>query len=192
MTNNQPSPGWFFGTPQGKLTLPSLKAHLLFWPLMAAGFALDLWTKAAVFDWLKQKPNNSVSVIDGFLQLILAQNDGAAFGLFSGQRYKLIAISIIALIVILVIFLSSKNERKLFYIGLGISTGGICGNLYDRVFNDGLVRDFIDVYITIFSREYHWPAFNIGDSVLCVGVALMFISIFSTERPYRKHGRQHR
>ncbi len=173
-------------------TPPGLTAQLVFWPLMFAGLALDLWSKKAVFNYLEHKPDNSISIIDGFLRLVMALNDGAAFGLFSGQHYKLIAVSVIAMIAILVIFLFSGKERKMFYIGFGISAGGICGNLYDRVFNDGLVRDFIDVYISIFSREYHWPAFNVGDSLLCVGIVLLFISIFPTAKPHRTHGQQHK
>jgi len=158
--------------------LPDLEAQLIFWPLMAAGLTLDLWSKMAVFNWLEQKPGNSVSIIDGFLQLVRVLNNGAAFGLFSGHRYRLIAASIIALIFILVFFFCSRNRQKSFHIGLGMFAGGVCGVLYDRVFNDGLVRDFIDVYVRIFSREYHWPAFNVADSMLCVGVGLMIISSF--------------
>jgi len=166
--------------------LPDLEAQLIFWPLMAAGLTLDLWSKMAVFNWLEQKPGNSVSIIDGCLRLVRALNDGAAWGLLSGHRYKLIAISAIALIATIVIFLSSRNERKLFHVGLGIFAAGICGNLYDRVFNGGRVRDFIDVYY----GDYHWPAFNVGDSMLCIGVGLMIISILSTGKYSRKRARQ--
>ncbi len=139
---------------------------------------LDLWSKKAVFNWLRQEQSNSVSIINGFLRFVWVLNDGAAFGLFSGHRYRLMAASIIALIFILVLFFCSRNQQKLFHIGLGMIAGGVCGVLYDRVFNDGLVRDFIDVYIRIFSREYHWPAFNVADSLLCVGVGLMIIASF--------------
>jgi len=188
MTNNQPNPGWFFETCQGKFALPGLKAHLLFWPLTAAGFALDLWTKAAVFDWLKQKPHNSVSIIDGFLQLVLAQNDGAAFGLFSGKPYALAAVSAIALIVIIAIFLFGGTQHTPVHIALALFVAGVCGNLYDRVFNEGFVRDFIDVYY----RRYHWPAFNIADTMLCIGVGILILSTLLTDKQYRKHGRQHK
>lgn len=173
-------------------TPPGLTVQLIFWSLMLAGLALDLWSKRAVFNYLEHQPYNSISIINDFLRFVMALNDGAAFGLFSGQRYQLIAVSIIAMTAILVIFFSCGKERKMFYIGLGISTGGICGNLYDRVFNDGLVRDFIDVYIFISPREYHWPAFNVGDSLLCVGIVLLFISVFPTAKPHRTHGQQHK
>ncbi len=168
------------------LTLPSLKTHLIFWPLMVAGFALDLWSKKAVFDWLEQ--HGSVSIIDGFLQLVLAQNDGAAFGLFSGKPYLLAAVSVVALIVIFVVFLFSRTRHTLIHIALALFAAGVCGNLYDRIFNEGFVRDFIDVYY----RQYHWPAFNIADTMLCIGVGLLILSTFFTAKPYRIHARQHK
>ena len=64
------------------LVLPGLEAHLLFWPLVVAGLLLDLWSKSTIFDWLPKQPGNSFSIIDGFLRLVMALNDGAAFGLF--------------------------------------------------------------------------------------------------------------
>ncbi len=171
------------------LKLKTVKAHLTFWPLMAAGFALDLWSKRAVFDWLQQQQGGSVSIINGFLQLVTAENAGAAFGIATGQRYLLIAVSIIALIVILAVFLFSGAEHKLVYFALALFTAGVCGNLYDRIFNDGRVRDFIDV---VYWPGRHWPAFNIADSMLCVGVGLIIISSFFTGKSSRKHAQQHR
>ncbi len=154
--------------------LPDLAAHLVFWPLMAAGLTLDLWSKRAVFNWLEQKPGNDVSIIDGFLQLVAMENKGAAFGIAAGQYHLLVAVSVIALIVIFAVFVFSGTRQKLVHIALALFAAGVCGNLYDRIFNNGLVRDFIDVYY----RQYHWPAFNVADSLLCVGVGLMIISSF--------------
>ena len=144
-------------------------AHFIFWPLMAGGLALDLWSKKAVFAWLDEGHPYGFSIIDGFLQFVTAVNDGAAFGIAAGQRYLLMTVSIVALIVILGIFFFSKGEHKLIHVALGLFAAGICGNLYDRIFNDGMVRDFIDVYY----RRYHWPAFNLADSFVCIGVFLL-------------------
>ncbi len=166
--------------------LPNLKAHLTFWPIIAVGLTLDLWSKKAVFDWLQQQPNLRFSVIDGFLQLVIAVNEGAAFGIFPGRPYLLTAVSIIALIVIFAVFLFGGTRQKLVHIALGLFAAGVCGNLYDRIFNDGLVRDFIDICY----HQYHWPAFNIADSMLCVGVGLMIILSFLTEKSSRRHVRQ--
>jgi signal peptidase II len=152
--------------------------------LALAGLALDLWTKKVVFDWLRH--SGSYAVIDGFVQLVTALNNGAAFGIFAGRLYMLKAVSIIALIVILVIFYFSGNRQVLVNIALGLLTAGICGNLYDRFFNGGSVRDFIDVSY----RNYHWPAFNVADSFLCIGVGLLVVSTFFTQQSCQKHAQQ--
>jgi len=168
------------------LRLPSLKAHLVFWPLTVVGLALDLWTKRAVFDWLERQ--GSIPVINGFLQLVQAENDGAAFGIAAGQHHLLAAVSIAALIVILAIFLFSGRQGKLVHIALGLFAAGVCGNLWDRVFNNGRVRDFIDV---MYWPGRHWPAFNVADSMLCIGVGLLIISTFFIGKHFRKHAQQH-
>ncbi len=162
--------------------LPGLKTQLTFWSLVVAGIAGDLWSKAAIFAWLRQKQQVSVSIIDGFFWLVMTENTGAAFGIATGQTRLLIVISTVALVAIIAIFLSSKNERRLVHVALGLFTAGICGNLWDRIFNDGRVRDFIDI---VYWPGKHWPAFNIADSMLCIGVGLMIISSL-TEQSYRK------
>ena len=180
------------------LALPSLTAHTIFWPVTAAGLTLDLASKRAVFEWLQQRQYNSISIINGFLRLVMAENNGAAFGIAAGQHRLLAAVSVIALIVILVLFLFSRIEQKLVHIALGLFAAGVCGNLYDRIFNNGLVRDFIDV---VYWPGRHWPAFNIADCMLCIAVALLIISSFFTPplggagftgRSSRKRARRHK
>ncbi len=174
----QPNSGWAF-LKRLPLAMPELRAHLIFWPIVVVGFALDLASKRAVFDRLEQ-PYGSVSVIDGFLRLVRAENPGAAFGIAAGQHFLLAAVSVVAMIVIFGVFLFGRTKGKLMHISLGLFAAGVCGNLYDRIFNDGMVRDFIDVYY----NRYHWPAFNLADSMLCVGVGLMIISIlWFSKRP---------
>jgi len=160
--------------------LPDLTAQLIFWSLMVTGIALDLWSKKAIFDWLQQQ-SGSVSIIDGFLQLVQAENAGAAFGIATGQRYLLVAVSVIALMIIFAVFLLNRTGQRLVHIALGLFAAGVCGNLYDRIFNDGLVRDFIDI---VYWPGRHWPAFNVADTMLCVGVGLMIISSF---RVHKRH-----
>ena len=166
--------------------MPDLKAHLIFWSLAMGGLLLDVWSKKAVFDWLGREQSHNVSIIDGLLRFIIALNDGAAFSTFSGKAYLLTAISVVALLVVFGVFLFSGTQYRSIHIALGLFTGGICGNLYDRIFNDGLVRDFIDVYY----RDKHWPTFNVADSLLCIGVGLLIVSTFLTEKPSQKHAQQ--
>ena len=139
-----------------------------------------MWTKSAVFDRLS--PNDSIQIIPGFLRLIIALNDGAAFSLGSGRRTVLVAVSVVALIVILGLFLQGGRKPALTTIVLGLFAGGILGNLWDRLFNHGLVRDFIDVYV----GTRHWPTFNVADTLLCVAVGLLLIAAMVTERPGKK------
>jgi len=171
------------------LVLPGLTAQLIFWPLMTAGFVLDLWSKKAVFDRLQQQQTGSVSIIDGFLRLVMAENAGAAFGIATGRTHLLVALSVIALVVIFAVFLLGRAEQKLAHVALGLFAAGICGNLYDRIFNNGLVRDFIDV---VYWPGKHWPAFNVADTMLCVGVGLIIVSGFFTGKSSRKRAQQHK
>ena len=113
-------------------------------------------------------------MIDRFLRIIPRENEGAAFSMFSGWRVFLVSVSFIALLVMVVLFASRQITRKMVLFSLGCMTAGIIGNLYDRAFNSGRVRDFIDVLIPII--DYSWPTFNVADSLLCIGVGLLIIS----------------
>jgi len=62
-----------------KIEFPDRTAHLIFWPVALLGLGLDLWTKSAVFAWLRTRPGNVVEIIDGVLTLRIALNDGAAW-----------------------------------------------------------------------------------------------------------------
>lgn len=164
--------------------LPDSKAHLVFWSLLAGGLAMDLWTKKAIFDWLE--PHEVFPVVEGLLQFVPALNDGAAFGWFAGKAWFLTAVSTVAIVAILGIFLVGGSRQRLVHVALGLFAAGVCGNLYDRIFNNGAVRDFIDVYY----RGYHWHTFNAADSLLCIGVGLLIISTFLIEKPARKRDPQ--
>jgi signal peptidase II len=168
--------------------MPGLAAQIIFWPLVLLGITLDLWSKWVIFEWLEDKPGNRFSIIEGFLQLVKAENAGAAFGIASGQRYILIAVSVLAMLIILALFFFGRAEQKVMYVAFSLFVAGICGNLYDRIFNGGFVRDFIDVYY----RQYHWPAFNMADSMLCIGVGLLIISGLFSGRPCQKHVQPHK
>lgn len=169
---------------QVPLVLPDTKGHLLFWSLMVGGLALDLWAKKAVFGWLE--PYEAYPIIDGFLRFVPALNNGAAFGWFAGKAYFLTVVSAIAMVAVFGVFFLGGSRRRLVHIALGLFAAGVCGNLYDRIFNDGSVRDFIDVYY----RNYHWHTFNVADSLLCIGVGLLIISTSLIEKPARKHDPQ--
>ncbi len=160
-----------------KITPPRPVDHLIYWPIVILGIAADLWTKHAVFQWLQTKPYHEEVLIPDILTFVIRLNDGAAFSLFSGHRWPLIAVSIAALLFVVGLFLFAGIRHRLTLVALSMFTAGIVGNLYDRMFNNGLVRDFIDV---VYYPGKHWPAFNIADSLLCIAVGLLLISSFTS------------
>jgi signal peptidase II len=161
-----------------RVRLPDRTAWL-FWGLPALlGAAADLWTKQAVFDWLGPVGSGKFyRIIPGFFHLVPCLNSGAAFSILQGQRFYLSAVSIGALLGILLLFLLGKIQGRVVQTAVGCITAGIIGNLYDRLFNDGLVRDFLDLHI----GSYHWPTFNLADTLLCIGVGLILLTGFTAE-----------
>lgn len=139
--------------------------------------ALDLVTKYWVESALifgQQIP------ITSFFNLVLTYNPGAAFSFLgdaSGwQRWFLSGIAFIACAVISYL-LYKHTENKLFCWALSLVLGGALGNLYDRI-TLGHVVDFLDFYI----GDYHWPAFNVADSAICIGAALLIYESFTTKK----------
>lgn len=153
-------------------------AVALFWPAAILGAVIDIISKSAVFTWLSSRQEPYFSIIDGFLRFIMRENTGAAFSVFQGWTIFLIIISCVALVVVIGIFFSHKISGKWALFALGCITAGITGNLYDRLFNEGRVRDFIDVYV----GAWHWPTFNVADSLLCIGVGLLIITNLKVPR----------
>ncbi len=162
--------------PQAPLTgrWPDAKAHRIFWSIVILGTGADLWSKWAVFKWLRGVPGEEYSVIDGLFKLVKRLNSGAAFSIAEGQTGVLVAVSVIALVVVLGIFVFGRMHQRVVQVALALFAAGITGNLYDRAFNGGLVRDFLDVRIPIF--DYPWPAFNVADSMLCTAVGLLLLT----------------
>lgn len=162
------------GTPPSRRR-PDSGDIALFAAITLLGASLDLWSKHAVFDWLMNSATPEYSLIDGLLRFILAENTGAAFSLFAGMKWVFVAIGVIALVVIQMLFLMGKLTPRLMLAAVSCINAGIVGNLYDRLFNEGRVRDFIDVYV----GSRHWPTFNVADSLLCVGVGILLVLSFT-------------
>jgi signal peptidase II len=114
--------------------------------------------------------------ITSFFSLVHFQNPGAAFSFLSDQggwqRYFLIAISLLAVLYIPWL-INQYKKNILIVIGLLLILGGAIGNLYDRI-NYGYVIDFI--YLNF--AEFYWPAFNVADSAISVGVLLFLYGSF--------------
>ena len=135
--------------------------------------ALDQVTKLAILgrDVVDIYPEMEIT---SFLNLVLVQNKGISFGLFS--RYEIgwpISILTIGIVVVLFIWMR-KLERAILALPFSLIIGGAIGNLIDRL-NYGFVVDFIDFHFF----GWHWPAFNIADSAITVGVIFLLIASFS-------------
>jgi len=114
--------------------------------------------------------------LTGFFNLVLTYNPGAAFSFLSEesgwQRWFLSGVAGSAALLIVYLLNKYKHE-KLFCMSLSLILGGALGNLYDRI-TLGHVVDFLDFYV----GTYHWPAFNIADSAIFIGAALMIYESF--------------
>lgn len=111
-----------------------------------------------------------------FLNMTLAYNEGAAFSFLSDQggwqRWLFAGLAIVVTL-ILVGWLRRLKSEKILAVSLSLVIGGAVGNLIDRLLY-GHVIDFIDLYY----QQWHWPAFNIADSAISVGVVLMLLDAF--------------
>ena len=135
--------------------------------------ALDLYTKHLI---QKAFEYGEHLTITSFFDLVRYHNEGAAFSFLADaggwQKWFFSGISIVAILVITYL-LKKHQTQKLFCLGLALVLGGAIGNLYDRL-TLGYVVDFLHFHYQTFA----WPAFNVADSAICIGVVLLLIDSF--------------
>ena len=154
-----------------------MRLRHVFGSVLIIGVALlDLFVKRVVARSFYL--GESIEVIPGFFALTYILNPGAAFGLFSSWNSSiriplLLAFSILALGFIAYLYLGPLGRRKLPAVGLPLIAAGAIANLYERM-TAGAVVDYLDFYI----KGYHWPAFNVADASITVGVALLLLDSF--------------
>ncbi len=146
--------------------------------LSALVLVLDQVTKYLVTDSLQLY--QSIPILPS-LNLVLAHNTGAAFSFLSDaggwQRWLFTVLAIVVSAVILVWIVRLKQHELRLAIALSLVLGGAIGNVWDRI-TLGYVVDFIDVYY----GDWHWPAFNVADSAICIGAVLLIIdALFNKE-----------
>jgi signal peptidase II len=147
---------------------------------LAAGVvALDQFTKAVALSRLV--PGLPIDVVDGLLALTLVMNPGLAFGLLGGLptawRWVVAGLSVVALLILARIALRlPPTGGRIAHLAVGCIFGGAVGNLIDRA-RFGAVVDFVDISL----GRYHWPAFNVADSAITIGVALLALRLL--EKP---------
>jgi signal peptidase II len=134
--------------------------------IVASVVILDQITKYLVSNYLS--PVDSIEIFP-FLHIVHVWNTGSAFGMFKNLGSSFfILVSIVAIII--VIYLLNKSTYNRF--GLSLILGGALGNLIDRV-RFGKVFDFLDFSV----GDFHWPAFNVADSSLTIGMSVVFFLV---------------
>jgi len=121
-------------------------------------------------------------VIPDFFNLVHIRNKGMAFGVFSNSEsaiplYVITGISIILIIILTYWFLSENPDSPAMKVGCGFILGGAAGNIIDRI-RFGEVIDFLDFYI----KTWHWPAFNVADTAINIGAAIIILSMIKGKK----------
>lgn len=173
-----------------------LPRTLAFWIIALGGALTDLATKRLAFDWLGLPgPKSTRWVIPDYVAIQTSLNQGALFGMGQGKGWLFVVISVVSLAGILYWLYAREAWRdRLMTVSLGLVTAGILGNLYDRlglwnrptdppeahgVAVFGAVRDWI---LFCYGEKYRWPNFNLADSWLVIGAALMVLASFLPAR----------
>ena len=137
---------------------------------------LDLYTKHLIQNAFVYGEQLTIT---SFFDLVRYHNEGAAFSFLADaggwQKWFFSGISIVAVVVIIYLITKHQNQ-KLFCIGLALVLGGAIGNLYDRL-TLGYVVDFLSFHV----NGLFWPAFNVADSAICVGVFFLLLDSFKTK-----------
>ena len=145
--------------------------------LIIISLILDQASKFYMVNVVMNPPK--VIPVTSFFSLVMAYNTGVSFSMFNDYgltgTYVLIGVSIAISIMFLVWLFKAQN--KILASGLGLIVGGAIGNLIDRIYY-GAVVDFLHFYY----KEFSWPAFNLADTFITIGVMLIFIETFITQK----------
>ncbi|MDY7010509.1 MAG: signal peptidase II [Planctomycetota bacterium] len=162
-----------------KPTYKSVPAIIVFIAIATTCLAADLISKHYVFSTLMNHPDQSVTVIGGFMKFSLSTNSGIVFGILA-PAWAVMSATVVATVTVIVLFATSLPRQRLLHAALAMVLAGALGNAYDRLFSRvtfpgdmaprvGQVRDFIDVYVI------GYPIFNVADILLVVGVGLILL-----------------
>jgi signal peptidase II len=145
---------------------------LLFLGLAALVVVLDQTTKRLAEDRLRG--NRPIPVVDDVLRLTYVENRGAAFGLLQDQTAFFVFVGVLVVGVIAASYRYLPRSGFRLHLALGLQLGGAIGNLIDRI-RQGYVVDFVDFGY----RSNWWPVFNVADSAIVIGVALLALNALS-------------
>lgn len=160
------------------LRITMLRSQSIAWllALCLGVVCLDQLTKFWILQHLNGSGANFIQIIPRFFQLVVVWNHGVSFGMFNNSganQWILVIISLLVIMALLYWFTKTQQSNLLAAISIALIVGGAFGNIIDRLYH-GAVLDFLLFYW----RQYHYPAFNIADSAICVGAFLLFCSSF--------------
>src|SRR6202166_1458106 len=164
--------------------MSSYRARTIHFSLALLIVLLDRWTKELVAARIAMYSH--IQIIPGFFRITHTENTGAAFSLFadSPSHWKtvlLIGFSLVAMVIVSVLLWKQTRPLTITGVALAFILGGAVGNLWDRVAS-GRVVDFLLFYV----KQYQWPVFNLADSAIVVGAALLVIEILFYKSPTEK------
>ena len=155
--------------------------NILFGAAGVLSIVLDQWTKVLARTHLRPLgPWKSKVIVENYFDLRFSENTGVAFGMFQklpGGRIWLTVVALAALLLVGYYLVRSNPRQSRLHLALGLVGGGAIGNLIDRI-AFGRVTDFIVWHV----GPHEWPAFNIADAALVVGVALMALDMLLDKR----------
>ena len=154
--------------------------NILFAVTAVVSIFLDQWTKILARAHLPLRQWTGVTVIQGYFDLRYSENKGVAFGMLQnmpGGRIVLTLVALAALALVIHYLRRTNLNQTRLHLALGLVGGGAIGNLMDRIYF-GHVTDFIVWHY----KQHEWPAFNIADAALVVGVCLMAVDMILEKR----------
>lgn len=163
------------------------RALRLFVTIAVLVVALDQVTKLVVRAALSL--GDEIQLIPGFINLVLINNYGAAFGLLSGQTALIISISIAGLLIISVFLHRFPPNNTLGITAFSLIMGGTVGNLVDRIRPPHYVTDFIRVHL---HPSFSWPAFNVADAAMTIGILALIFYFYRAGLFRRAYERTHK
>lgn len=154
---------------------------LLCLAILSFGVILDRVSKYFILFYFVENPISSIEVLP-FFNLVLVFNEGVSFGMLSTLPFRRFALSFIVLVIIAVLFFFFLKENRRFpKIAYSLIIAGAIGNTIDRISFGGVI-DFLDFHI----MSYHWPAFNVADSLICIGVFILILFDFIINKFLKK------
>lgn len=166
-------------TPIESAASSSRRKYFWLFLTLVLGLSLDQGSKYLLSRALA--PGQVVEVIPDYFNLVHVYNRGAAFGLLSSltpsaAQYFFVLSTLLALIFLLYLHWRTPTSQPLFLWGYQLLLTGAAGNLIDRI-RLGEVLDFLDFYV----GRYHWPAFNVADSLITIGAGLLILALWRAD-----------